>query len=123
MDKRNVRNLIADQIVAKVRCSNCAGAPGANLDRDSIFAAADAVTKNLGLCIENSMRWPEPAAVLSKTGQDRLSRLVRRANHLETRISKMPPTREVGYDAGELSALRWAIEIIRNIGVIEEEGG
>jgi hypothetical protein len=46
---------------------------------------------------------------------------VRRADFLEKRISETSPDKEVGYKSGELSALRWAIDIIRTVGIIEEE--
>jgi hypothetical protein len=121
MDKRNVRNSIADQITAKVRCLTCAKTAKDDFDKDSVSAAADAITKILKLCIENRMKWPAQAAVMSRSGQERLQRLVRLADFLEKRISETSPDKEVGYQSGELSALRWAIEMIRDIGIIEEE--
>jgi hypothetical protein len=50
-----------------------------------------------------------------------LERLVRRADFLEKRIREAPPAKDVGHDSSELSALRWAIDVIRRVGVLEEE--
>lgn len=121
MERRNVRNLIADQITGNVRCLTCAKTAEENLNKASVSEAADAIIKSLRLCIENRMKWPGETAVVSKHGQERLARIIRRADYLEKRISETSPAKEVGHQSGELSALRWAIGLIRDVGVIEEE--
>jgi hypothetical protein len=121
MNRAKIRDLIAGQIVDHVHCAACSASSRNHLDQDSIAAAADAIISSLGLCVDNRMKWPDPAHVMSKTGQARLERLVRRADFLERRISEASPTREMDRDSAELSAIRWAVDVIRNIGVLEEE--
>jgi hypothetical protein len=59
---------------------------------------------------------------MSDSKKKRLQRLVRRAEHLERRIrAGQVVGEELSYDQAEASALRWAVEEIENISLLQVE--